>query len=469
MGQNITIAGASYPDVPALDVPKTGGGTARFVDTADDTVTPATLKSGVTAHDASGAKITGTLDTTPPEESDINFWDYDGTLLYAWTLAELATKTELPPLPSHDGLVCQGWNWTLEEIKATGYGADVGAIYITDDGKTRLYITLTELDDMTVTVYFHQSAAGLVSIDFGDGSESQAVATSGNVSISHTYSQTGNFIITMGRTADSGTYSPSGTSTNTIFAPYSTTNYRARVILTRAHLGSGITTLQQNLFGGYRNLRAITIPEGVTGGYNNIFIECSSLRCIALPRTMKNIPGYLMPGTYAETMSPSGTVTQVSGGSFSSISTLKRLLFPSSVSSIGSTIFTNNNAIQKFRFPSLIKNVPANSFISCTNLQDVVIPQGCQSIGSRAFDTARSLPQLIFPSTLSSIGAQAFNNCTSMRFYDFTACTAVPTLANANAFNNIPVDCEIRVPASLVDSWKAATNWSTYADHIVGV
>ena len=43
------------------------------------------------------------------------------------------------------------------------------------------------------------------------------------------------------------------------------------------------------------------------------------------------------------------------------------------------------------------------------------------------------------------------------------------TLANANAFTNIPADCEIRVPASLVDSWKAATNWSTYADPIVGV
>ena len=46
-----------------------------LIDLTEDTVTPATLKSGVTAHDASGAKINGTLDTTPPKESDINFWD----------------------------------------------------------------------------------------------------------------------------------------------------------------------------------------------------------------------------------------------------------------------------------------------------------------------------------------------------------------------------------------------------------
>ena len=38
-----------------------------------------------------------------------------------------------------------------------------------------------------------------------------------------------------------------------------------------------------------------------------------------------------------------------------------------------------------------------------------------------------------------------------------------------NAFNDISADCEIRVPAALADEWKDATNWSTYADHIVGV
>ena len=56
-----------------------------------------------------------------------------------------------------------------------------------------------------------------------------------------------------------------------------------------------------------------------------------------------------------------------------------------------------------------------------------------------------------------------------MAFYDFTACTAVPTLSNKNAFNGIAADCQIRVPAALAGEWKAATNWATYASHIVGV
>jgi hypothetical protein len=56
-----------------------------------------------------------------------------------------------------------------------------------------------------------------------------------------------------------------------------------------------------------------------------------------------------------------------------------------------------------------------------------------------------------------------------MKFYDFTSHTSVPTLANSNAFQGIPADCEIRVPAALYDEWIAATNWSTYASRIVAV
>ena len=32
MAQNISIWGANYTNCPAVDLPKTGGGTARFVD-----------------------------------------------------------------------------------------------------------------------------------------------------------------------------------------------------------------------------------------------------------------------------------------------------------------------------------------------------------------------------------------------------------------------------------------------------
>lgn len=59
MAQNIEIGGVSYSAVPAVDIPKSGGGTARFIDTSDATVIPSEMMLGKTAY-VNGVKITGT-------------------------------------------------------------------------------------------------------------------------------------------------------------------------------------------------------------------------------------------------------------------------------------------------------------------------------------------------------------------------------------------------------------------------
>ena len=61
MAQDITLLGASYEDVPAVELPKTGGGTASFTDVTDSDVTPDDVMDGVTFYAPDGTKRTGTL------------------------------------------------------------------------------------------------------------------------------------------------------------------------------------------------------------------------------------------------------------------------------------------------------------------------------------------------------------------------------------------------------------------------
>ena len=60
MAQNITIMGASYSAVPAVTLPKTGGGTARFDDASVTTATASDVASGKIFLASDGTITTGT-------------------------------------------------------------------------------------------------------------------------------------------------------------------------------------------------------------------------------------------------------------------------------------------------------------------------------------------------------------------------------------------------------------------------
>lgn len=43
----------------------------------------------------------------------VRFFDCNGDVLHSFTSDEALALAELPPLPSHEQLTCQGWNYTL--------------------------------------------------------------------------------------------------------------------------------------------------------------------------------------------------------------------------------------------------------------------------------------------------------------------------------------------------------------------
>lgn len=55
MAQNVVINGVTYSNVPEVDIPKSGGGTAKFYDTSGADIAAGDVLSGKTAFGASGA------------------------------------------------------------------------------------------------------------------------------------------------------------------------------------------------------------------------------------------------------------------------------------------------------------------------------------------------------------------------------------------------------------------------------
>ena len=402
-----------------------------IIDLSADTVTANKLAAGYTAHDKSGAVITGTMagGGEPVQSKDVNFIDYDGTVLHSYTVAEAAALTALPPLPSHDGLICQGWNWTLADIKALGRAVTVGAMYITDDGKTRIYI---HLEEGRTSPKLGCCPNGTVTVDWGDGTTPDTLTGTSVSTVkwtpTHEYSAAGDYVIKL---SVSGSVS---------FAGINSSNQYSYLL----RYSSGTDTRNRV----YQNaIQKVEIGDSVTSIGNYAFYNCYSLSSITIP----------------------DSVTSIGSNAFSSCYSLSSITIPDSVTSIGSNAFSNCYSLSSITIPNSVTSIDSYAFAYCRSLSSITIPDSVTSIGNYAFSNCSSLPSITIPNSVTSIGGNAFTNCYGVRYYDFTRHTAVPTLSNTNAFNGISADCEIRVPAALADAWKAATNWSTYADHIVGV
>ena len=410
-------------------------GSDTLIDLTADTVAPETLGKGVTAHDKSGAAIVGTAEfgsgggggsIPSAAKKEVNFYDYDGTLLYGYTVAEAAALTELPALPSHEGLICQGWNWTLDGIKAMGRAVNVGAMYITDDGKTRVYI---RLEDGRTSPMLGCCPNGTVTVDWGDGTTPDVLTGTSTSTVqwtpTHEYAAPGDYVITLTVDGSISFYgSNSGNEYSGILRYTSGTDRRNityQNAVQRIEIGDGVTSIGNNAFQNCYSLASITIPNSVTSIGSSAFQSCYSLASITIPNIKSN--------------------------AFQNCYSLASITIPNSTSNI-----IGNNAFQ-----------------NCYSLASITIPNSVMYINSNAFQNCNSLASITIPNSVTSISNYTFYFCFGVRYYDFTRHTAVPTLSNTNAFNGIAADCEIRVPAALADEWRAATNWATYAKYIVGV
>lgn len=147
-------------------------------------------------------------------------------------------------------------------------------------------------------------------------------------------------------------------------------------------------------------------------------------------------------------------------------SNLKHLYLGDNVSWYSSNTLQFCYALRDIRLPSNATTLM--SFSDLEQLRSLDIPSGVFGVG--IYTRCMNLKKLTIPPNVTNVVANAFASCYGMREYHFQP-TTPPNLTNVNAFYGIPSDCKIYVPYSpdhsILEAYKTATNWSTYADYIV--
>lgn len=201
--------------------------------------------------------------------------------------------------------------------------------------------------------------------------------------------------------------------------------------------------ITRTISGEYSNDRVTIIGSGA-------FMGCSNLISVNFP-----VASYI--GTHA----------------FAMCSNLTTVNAPA-VGHIGMVAFSGCSSLTSVNFPAA-SEADNQVFANCIALADVNLPI-LRYIGISTFSGCSSLTGVNFPAA-TNIGSNAFRNC-----YNLVALTLgnkrVCNLYNSNAFSSTPIGGyldvtgqygSIYVPASLLTSYRTATNWSYYSSRFVGI
>ena len=291
--------------------------------------------------------------------NDVNFYDYDGAIVAAYSASEFAQLSALPANPSHDGLSAQGWNWSLSDAKTyvASYGKlNIGQMYTTSDGKTRIYI---RLEDGRLAPYLGIAINGTATVDWGDGTSSTVTgsSTSTVVNTQHTYSAAGDYVIAIAVTGSMTLVGSAG--------------YGSYVLWKTNATNGALNQAYQNA------IQKVEIGSNTIIG-NHAFSTCKALASVIIP----------------------STVTSIGDSAFSGCYGLGSATIPSGVTSIGNCAFQNCYTLASVTISSTVTNIVRFAFYGCY-----------------------ALPSVIIPSTVTSIGDSAFKSCYGLGFIKFTRTT----------------------------------------------
>lgn len=195
-------------------------------------------------------------------------------------------------------------------------------------------------------------------------------------------------------------------------------------------INSNAQTIRTNVFTQSQSLVTADFPAATAIG-NSAFYQCSALEKVNFPK-----------------------VTMLGSSVFESCTSLTDINFPEVATINNASVFRNCSSLAKVNFPKLTTISGYNTFSACTSLTTVDLPELTEISGSAVFGSAyggagcRSLIRVVLRKS------------------------AVVSLTKTDVFTDTPIangTGYIYVPDDLVDSYKAATNWSTYADQIKGI
>lgn len=288
-----------------------------------------------------------------------------------------------------------------------------------------------------------------------------------------------------------GTYTPGqgvdGYSQVVVDVPQSVTGYTQKEItegLQIVNLSNSASYVASSAFRNNINIKTVNLPYAtIVNDY--AFYWCKSLSQVSLPMcsyisdsafylceslSQVSLPvcEYIRNEVFNRCISLSQinlpVCSYIRDGVFNGCSSLSQINLPV-CEYIGYQAFMSCFSLSQISLPKC-SYISTWAFWMCYSLNQVSLPV-CSIISDRGFQGCSALSQISLP-VCSIIGYNTFDGCSSLSIITI-GYSSVCRLQNSDAFNATQITSStgsIYVPASLVDSYKSANNWSYFSTQI---
>ena len=236
------------------------------------------------------------------------------------------------------------------------------------------------------------------------------------------------------------------------------------------------TTIGNLAFKECTGLTSVSIPNSVTSIGNAAFLSCTGLTSVTIPNSVTSIGINAFGGCTGLTaidVDENNTAYSSINGVLFNKSKTELVRYPggkqgaytilNSVTSIVRSAFNGCTGLTSVTIGNSVTSIGINAFYGCTGFTSVTIGNSVTSIGNQAFGECTGLTSVSIPNSVTSIGDWAFVECTGLT--SITVEPTTPPTLGEDTFSETN-NCPIYVPSESVETYKTATNWSTYASRI---